>query len=102
MDNALSRIIYELENNIQWIPTTNYNYSFEEFSKSLDTPYNLGMAFLYNYERPADQNQPQRGTQAEEWYTFLTGEIPPEPTPLDNKKFKWVLYARKLRTKKLM
>lgn len=103
MDNAISRIIYEVENNIQWIATANYNYSFYEFTKSNDTPYNLGMAFLYNYERPADQNQPWRGTQAETWYEFLSGNVPVPPTPEKRKNnFKWVIYSRKLRSKKLL
>lgn len=86
MDNNLSRIIYEVENNLQWIATSEYNYSFLEFTKSLDTPYNLAMAFLANYERPADPNQPSRGTQAEDWYEFLSGYVP--PTPVKKKKYK--------------
>ena len=98
MDNNLSRIIYEVENNLQWIATCSYNYSFEEFTKSTDTPYNLGLAFLANYERPADPNQPQRGTQAEAWFEFLGGVTPPTPTPVEKKeKFKWVLYLKNIR-----
>lgn len=60
MDNNLSRILYEVSNNLQWIATTSYNYSFSDFTQSTDTPYNLAMAFLANYERPADPNQPSR------------------------------------------
>ena len=60
MDNNLSRIIYEVQNNLQWIPTSQYNYSFSDFTHSTDTPYNLAMAFIVNYERPADPNQPTR------------------------------------------
>lgn len=60
MDNNLSRILYEVTNNIQWIATPTYNYSFSDFTQSLDTPYNLAMAFLANYERPQDPNQPIR------------------------------------------
>ena len=102
MDANIYRILYEVENNIQWIATSTYNYSFKEFIQSTDTPYNLALAFLSNYERPADPNQPARGTQAEKWYEFLTGIVPPEPKP--NKKankFKWVLYANKLRNNRL-
>lgn len=79
MDNNISRILYEVENNIQWIATSSYPLSFEEFTKSNDTPYNLAMAFLANYERPGDPNQPWRGTQANEWYEYLSGETPPRP-----------------------
>lgn len=89
MDNNLSRIIYEIENNLQWIPTQTYNFSFEEFSKSELSPYELGLAFLSNYERPADPNQPQRGTQAEFWFEFLGGIISRK------KKNKWLLERNK-------
>lgn len=89
MDNNLSRIIYEIENNLQWIPTQTYNFSFEEFSKSELSPYELGLAFLANYERPADPNQPQRGTQAEFWFEFLGGIV----TKKNNKK--WLLSRNK-------
>lgn len=100
MDNNLSRIIYEVANNIQWIATSTYNYSFYEFTQSTDSPYNLGLAFLANYERPADPNQPQRGTQAQEWFEFLGGVIPPTPVFFKSKKrFSWVLYANNLRKK---
>lgn len=89
MDNNLSRIIYEIENNLQWIPTQTYNFSFEEFSKSELSPYELGLAFLSNYERPAEPNQPQRGTQAEFWFEFLGGIV----TKKNNKK--WLLARNK-------
>lgn len=97
MDNAISRILWEVKNNVQWIATSGYNYSFEEFTKSQDTPYNLAMAFLYNYERPKEQYQPNRGIQANYWYEYLTGITPPLPISRKKHKFKWVLYARKLR-----
>lgn len=89
MDNNLSRIIYEIENNLQWIPTQTYNFTFEEFSKSELSPYELGLAFLSNYERPGDPNQPQRGTQAEFWFEFLGGII------TKKKKNKWLLERNK-------
>lgn len=71
IDAALDRIEWELVNNEQYYPTTAYPLTFAEFKVSTDTPYNLAMAFLVNYERPANQNQPKRGTQANYWYEFL-------------------------------
>lgn len=56
---------------VTWIPTTKYNYSFREFTQKTDSPYDLALAFLANYERPADPNQPVRGTQALKWYQYL-------------------------------
>lgn len=99
MDANIYRILYEVEENIQWIPTPSYNYSFEAFTQSLDSPYNLGIAFLLNYERPLNPNQPERGNQAEYWYNFLGGQ----PTPIHGRKknkFPWVLYVKKLRKKR--
>lgn len=102
IDNNISRILYEVANGVQWISTSSYPMSFEEFTKSTDTPYNLAMAFINNYERPADPNQPERGEQANYWYKFLTGVTPPTPTPSRERKFKWVLYAKKLRDRRIL
>ena len=100
MDANLYRIIYEVENNIQWIATSIYNYSFYEFTQSNDTPYNLALAFLANYERPADPNQPARGTQAEYWYEYLGG-LPPVPTVTrKRKKFPWAVLTKIIRNKR--
>ena len=102
MDVALSRILYEVANKIQWYATDRYNMSFYEFTQSELSPYELGIAFLLNYERPADQNQPHRGTQAEYWYEYLSGESPivPSITIKKKTKFKWVIYTNKLRDRR--
>ena len=97
MDNNLNRINWEVANNIQWISTDDYQISFNEFKNSTDTPENLAQAFLHNYERPANPNQPVRSVQARKWYNYLVGT---DPTHKKKKhKFKWVLYSRKLRDK---
>ena len=87
------RIIYELENNLQWISTSQYPMTFAEFSVSNDTPYNLAMVFIANYERPLDPNQPIRGEQANYWYEYLRGITPPQPTK--KKKMPLYFYLRK-------
>lgn len=75
MDSNLQRILYEVENGIQYYSSSR---TFKEFTQSTDTAYNLAMDFLAHYERPADPSQPARGDQANYWYTTLTGEpIPP-------------------------
>lgn len=73
MDSALKRIEWELANGQQYYPTASYPETFAEFKTSTKSPTYLAMAFLANYERPADPNQPARGTQAEYWYTYLSG-----------------------------
>ena len=92
MDHNLLRINYEVENEIQWIPTSQYDYSFQDFKVSQDTPYNLAMAFIANYERPLVPFQPWRGLQANTWFEYLGGIIP--PSPQDERGFPWVLYEK--------
>ena len=72
MDSNLLRIIYEVENSLQWY---NPSMTFLQFTKSLKTPYDLAMLFIKYYERPANPSQPQRGTQAKYWADNLTGGI---------------------------
>lgn len=78
MDNNLSRILYEVQNNIQWgagiYGTPPYN--FEAFTHSQESAYDLAINFLKYYERPASLNY-SRGTQAEYWFNFLDDDIPP-------------------------
>ena len=85
MDTQLERIEYELAKGLQYYPTDSYPETFAQFKVSTKSPNYLGMAFLANYERPAEPNQPARGTQAEAWYKFLqsidsdTPVIPDDP-----------------------
>lgn len=70
MNSNLLRILYEVENNIQWV---NGSMTFTAFTHSTDTAYNLGLLFLEFYEQPADPNQTIRATQANYWFTTLAG-----------------------------
>jgi murein DD-endopeptidase MepM/ murein hydrolase activator NlpD len=74
IDGQLTRLQYEIDNSLQWISTSEYPLSFAEFKVSTQTPEYLADAFLKCYERPAEQNQPDRQTQARYWYDTLTGE----------------------------
>lgn len=87
IDAQLDRILYELENNIQWIPTETYPMTFKEFVASDESVEMLANVFMYNYERPASLNQPVRGTQARYWYNYL-GDIDPEWKPTYKTKSK--------------
>ena len=71
-DLQMQRIQYELENGLQWIPTTVYNFSFYDFSrkkKSQMSIADLTRAFEYCYERGTWDNQ--RIVNAEYWYKYL-------------------------------
>lgn len=74
MDTQLQRILYEVEQNIQWI---HESMTFHEFTQSNDSASNLGMLFIEAYERPANPNQPIRGDQAEYWFDTLQGGTSP-------------------------
>lgn len=100
MDSALLRIEYELGNGIQYYATDEYPLSFAEFKVSTAHPSYLAMAFLHNYERPADLNQPKRGTQAYEWYEYLTGGEVPTPPPVQSKRKSLPLYMMYMATKR--
>lgn len=81
MDANIERIIFEVNNNLQWIATNGYSLSFKEFSTSTESVGYLAKAFLLCYERPADQSesvQNYRSELAGNWYQFLQGE-PPNP-----------------------
>jgi hypothetical protein len=92
------RIIYELNNGLQYSEETGYPISFSEFSQSTDTPENLAYVFLNNYEKPLVRDQPDRQTQARYWYEYLGGttpEPPIPPTPIySNNKLKLIYYTK--------
>lgn len=78
----MERIIYELENGLQWIATSKYPMSFRDFTLSDKAPSYLAQAWLYNYERPSSLNQPWRSTQADDWYQYISGHEPPKSIPI--------------------
>lgn len=51
-DSQLERIDYEVDQNIQWIPTPNYPETYAEFRSSTKSLDYLTPAFTWNYERP--------------------------------------------------
>lgn len=82
LQTALRRIIWEWQNNQQWIATSYYNHNFDYYLHDTNlTPYQAALIFIRNYERPEDINQPWRGTQANYWAEYLTGH-PPGPGPV--------------------
>lgn len=56
-----------------WIMTSTYSLSYASFKTSTQSPEWLAQAFLRNFERPANQNQPARSTHARRWYDQLRG-----------------------------
>lgn len=101
MDSNLERILYEVENNIQWIATDRYNFSFKEFSVRQTNVQDLAKAFLLNYERPADQSesvQNYRADNASKWLNYLSDYIDEEiitPENYKKRKFNFVLFRKR-------
>jgi hypothetical protein len=94
MDSNLKRILYEVENGIQWGNDSSGSpppYTFQQFTQSTDSAYNLGMNFLRYYERPLNPDQPDRGNQAEFWFSFFQGS----PSGSGGKKSKIFLMLSK-------
>lgn len=101
MDSNLQRIVYEVDNNIQWIATDRYNYSFKEFSVRQTNVRDLAKAFLLNYERPADQSesvQNYRADNASKWLTYLSdfiGDVIITPDNYKKRKFNFILFKKR-------
>lgn len=72
IDTQLKRILYEVEEGIQFYSTDTYPINFKDFTTSTKTPEWLAGAFLYNYERPAEYNITPRQNNARYWYNFLS------------------------------
>lgn len=78
-DHQLDRIIFELENGLQYSPAKGFKETFSEWSVSNKKPGYLAAAFLCNYERAADTGwgaQIKRARIAEKWYQTFTGQDP--------------------------
>lgn len=67
-------IMHEYNDGGQWYPTSSYPMSFEEWAHSDGDPGELAYAFMYNYERPASLDHPDRKIWAAAWYAWLNGK----------------------------
>lgn len=97
-DKELDRIIYEVDNGLQWFsnpnaPIVNPPITFKEFTTSTESPATLANYFLWYYEHPAETIQPIRAEQANAWYEFLSGKPPEPPEPPIGKQGKLPIWA---------
>lgn len=86
----------------QWIPTSDYPLSFENFKRSSESPQYLASAFLKNFERAGVEVEFERRSNAYKWYTFLGGtSVIDDPSPSTpskkRKKFNFILFNRQRR-----
>lgn len=86
----------------QWIPTSDYPETFNEFKASTKDPEYLAYVFLNNFERPANRNQPDRQLNARYWYEWYTNSyVPPENPPQNGGEWSskmpiWLYLKRRL------
>ncbi len=100
MDSNLARIMYVLEQGegYQWITTDSYPISFEDFTTSTESITYLTTAFLKNYERAGVERLEERIEYANNWYTYLTGHEPVDPTTKKKKKkYNFILFNKRRR-----
>lgn len=74
INNQLSRILYEVNNNLQWISTLHSpTMSFSQFTHSTNSPENLAEYFCRCYERPGEMAAciVKRRGNANKWATLL-------------------------------
>lgn len=81
MEGAIARFKYEMDNGLQYYPTAEYPETFAEYIVSTKEPEYLAYAWLNNYERPGDRDQPLRQQWARYWYEQFQGLTPPDPNP---------------------
>lgn len=70
-----------LSNVDQYYPTDDYPETWEEYIHSTKEPEYLAYAWMNNWERPKDRNQPERKEYARYWYEWWLGEYIPPPNP---------------------
>lgn len=78
IDTQLNRLLFELDNGLQYYATNDYPETFEEFTKSTKSPEYLASAFVHNYERPRVIVEEERQQNARKWYNFFNGTVTPD------------------------
>ena len=76
--------LYALNNEpwgVEYISTSDYPLTYDQFKHSGESVDYLTRAFLKNYERAGTEAIETRVEYAEDWYRFLMGTDPPEPSP---------------------
>lgn len=71
----------EMEITHEWIPTNDYPLSYLGYQQSVESPEYLAYAWLNEFERPSDRDQPDRQQYARYWYDWYQGDPVPPPNP---------------------
>lgn len=83
IEGQIAMVANEAATGQQWISTSAYPLSMNDFLVSTDGVEYLASAWLYDWERPGDPaaTEGARRASAAYYYTLLTGEEPPDPGP---------------------
>lgn len=73
LEGQCAYIQYQMTHGLQFYPSKYYSMTADEYMKSQESAYTLGLVFLANFERPANPYQYDRGNQAEYWYNYFVG-----------------------------
>lgn len=97
--DGYAQMLY-LNDHADYIKTSAYPLSYEEFKQSSEDAGYLAIVWLYNYERPADPSSTKAARKAagEYWYSVLSGEEPPTPTPIsgDTTILKYIIFMQEV------
>ena len=92
----MQRISYEAANNLQWFRNAELGLdppiTFAQFLTSTEDVGTLANYWCWFYEHPANPNQPERATQAQAWYEYLSHIERPLPVWLLFNFSKWRCY----------
>lgn len=92
----MQRISYEAANNLQWFRNGELGLdppiTFAQFLTSTEDVGTLANYWCWFYEHPANPNQPERATQAQAWYEYLSHIERPLPVWLLFNFSKWRCY----------
>lgn len=86
IDAQLERLIWEMDNGVQYYATEDYPETFREFSQSEKDPEYLACAFVMNYERPASPDLTERSENARYWYDIICNIDLPAIEPIHRKQ----------------
>lgn len=75
IDVQLARLRFEISlpsSEGPWIAKSSYKMSYEEFTKSYESPEYLAEVYIYNYERGGFDSLKQRKGYAKSWYDYFS------------------------------
>lgn len=67
----MARINFESLNNLQWSTNNIFNYTWEQFIHSTESPEDLAQVFVWAYERPENPDIDKRRRDARKWFEFF-------------------------------